>query len=379
MSKSDKTEQATPKKKRDSRKKGQIAKSQDLSGWASLVAALYLLPWTLVRVAEVVSGSLHGLRAADSTNADATVSLLGTTLRDTFLAVAPLMAVGTMVTLVASMSQVGVLVTLKPLVPDFKRINPKSGFQRLFSMRSAWETVKQTLKVVVVVGVAWPRASELVDTLTTNGRLELAQSLPAAGSAILAIARTVAWTVLLLSLADYAYQRYQHKRDLKMTKQEVRDEFKNTEGDGSVKARMRSMARSMARNRMIADVADADVVITNPTHISVALAYDPARGGAPRVLAVGAGSLAARIRERASEAAVPIVEAKPLARALWRACDVGDEVPILLYEAVAKVLVFVRQLDQSLSIRTRPVDLPRPSQVDEEFLASIPRKRRRIA
>jgi flagellar biosynthetic protein FlhB len=163
---------------------------------------------------------------------------------------------------------------------------------------------------------------------------------------------------------------------MRMTKQEVRDEHKQAEGDGSVKARMRAMQRSMARNRMIADMGLADVVITNPTHIAVALRYDVARGGAPRILASGAGSLAERIRERAKDAEIPIVEAKPLARALWRACDVGDEVPATLYEAVAKVLVFVRQLDRLMSAN-RHYDLPRASSVPEEQLAAIPRKRRR--
>ena len=188
--------------------------------------------------------------------------------------------------------------------------------------------------------------------------------------------RAIAWTVFVLALADYAYQRYQHRKDLKMTKQEVRDEHKNTEGDGMVKARIRALQRSMARNRMISDMSAADVVVTNPTHIAVALKYDPARSGAPTVLAVGAGSLALRIRERAAEAAIPIVEAKPLARALWRACDVGDEIPITLYEAVANVLAFVRRLDRRIAI-SRPIELPKSARVPDEALVAVAGKRRR--
>ena len=377
MAKSDKTEQATPKKKRESRRKGQIAKSQDLTGWASLLVGLYLLPLTVGGIATVVSGTMHDLREVGGTlEAEATVALLGTTLRDAFLAAAPMMLAAAGVAVLSSVGQTGLLLTFKPIVPDFKRISPKAGSQRLFSIRSAWETLKQLLKVAIIVGVAWPRVMALIDVLAGSGRLSLAEALPAAGGVVLGLARTVAWTVFLLSLADYGYQRFQHRRDLKMTKQEVRDEHKNTEGDASIKARMRAMQRGMARNRMIADMGDADVVITNPTHLAVALRYDPAHGMAPRVVATGAGSLAGRIRERAHEASIPVVEAKPLARALWRACDVGDPIPVLLYQAVAKVLVFVQRLDRRISSR-RALDLPRSASVDDELLEAVPRKRRR--
>lgn len=377
MAKSDKTEQATPKKKKDSRRKGQIAKSQDLTSWFSLLVGLYLLPMTVGRLANVVSGSLSNVSALTSTpDPDSVVHILGTTLRDGFLAAAPLMLAVMGLTIVTSLAQTGLILTWKPIVPDFKRINPKQGIQRLFSVRSVWETGKQLLKVTIMVVIAWPRLRTLVEMLVGRGRLALSDSLPAAGQATLGLVRAITWTIFILSLADYGYQRYQHNRDMRMTKQEVRDEHKNAEGDGSVKARMRQMARSNMRNRMISDMGQADVVVTNPTHIAVALRYDPERGGAPRVLATGAGSLAARIRERARENEIPLVEAKPLARALWRACDVGDEVPLVLYEAVAKVLVFVRKLDRRLSA-VRTVDLPTASSVPEEVLAAVPRKKRR--
>ncbi len=377
MAKDDKTEQATPKKKKESRRKGQIAKSQDLSAWTSLLVGLYLVPLTVGRMAAVVSEALNRVReVSPESTAETTLGMLGGTLQAGFLAAAPLMVVAMGVTLMATLAQTGPLLTLKPLVPDFKRVNPKSGLQRLFSPRSLWETFKQMLKITVVIGVAWPQATGLVEILTGRGRLALSDALPATGDVVLGLVRTIAWTMVVLSVADYGYQRYQNKKDMKMTKQEVKDEHKNAEGDGSVKGRMRQMARSMARNRMITDMGDADVIITNPTHIAVALRYDMAAGGAPKVLAVGAGSLAARIRERGQEAEIPMVEAKPLARALWRACDVGDEVPVPLYEAVAKVLVFVRQLDRRIK-RSRSIDLPRVARVDEALLESIPKKRRR--
>jgi len=377
MSKSDKTEPATAKKKRDSRQKGQVAKSQDLTAWTSLLVGLYLIPMTVRRMADVVNGSLNDLQAMTTVpEPDATVRIVGMGLRDGFLAATPMMLVVMLVSVVTSLAQTGLLLSGKALKPDFKRVSPKQGIQRLVSVRSLWETGKQLLKMTIVIVIGWPRVVELVETLAGRGRLGFSDALPAAGASALGLVRAITWTVFLLSFADYGYQRYQNIRDMRMTKQEVRDEHKQAEGDGSVKARMRAMQRSMARNRMITDMGFADVVITNPTHIAVALRYDAERGGAPRILASGAGSLAERIRERAKDAEIPIVEAKPLARALWRACDVGDEVPATLYEAVAKVLVFVRQLDRLMSAK-RPYDLPRASTVPEEELAAIPRKRRR--
>lgn len=379
MASGDRTEEATPKKRRDARRKGQIAKSADLTAWSSLLVGLYLLPMTIGRIARVVAGALATLRESSAEpDQGVAVALLGATLRDGLLAIAPLIAVVCAVSVLVTVSQSGVLLTFKPLVPDVKRISPKRGLQRLFSPRSAWETVKQTAKIAVVIGIAWPRARGLIDTLTGSGRLPLSEALATTGAGVLGLARTIAWTMVALSLADYGYQRYQHRKDLRMTKQEVKDEYKNAEGDGSIKARMRALQRSYARNRMIADIGKADVVVTNPTHIAVALRYDPDRRGAPVVVASGAGAVAARIRDRAREASVPIVEAKPLARALWRACEVGDEIPVALYEAVAKVLAFVRRLDRRMTTG-RPMDLPRHAQVDARLLEAIPRRRRRFA
>lgn len=376
MAKNDKTEEATPKKKRDSRQKGQIAKSQDLSAWLSVLVGLYLIPLTVGRLADVAAASFNDIRELSlEPTAEETVPVFGAALLAGFVAAAPVMLVGMAVAFAATLAQTGPLLSLKPLKPDVKRVNPKNGFQRLFSPRSLWETVKQILKISIVIGVAWPQVMSLVEALSGRGRLALVDGLRIAGDDVLGLVRTVAWTLVVLSVADYGYQRYQNKKDMRMTKQEVKDEHKNAEGDGSVKGRMRSMQRSMARNRMIADVGEASVIVTNPTHIAVALQYDPAAGGAPKVLAIGAGSLAARIREQGEIAGVPRVEAKPLARALWRACDVGDEVPVLLYEAVAKVLVFVRQLDSRAA--RKPIDLPKRATVDEELLDSIPKKRRR--
>ncbi|MFK7918545.1 MAG: flagellar biosynthesis protein FlhB [Ilumatobacter sp.] len=375
-SKQDKTEAPTPKKKRESRRKGEIARSQDLTAWGSVLIALYLLPMTVGQMASVFDASMQQLSTMPSTGlaAEDTPALLGSSLRAGFMAVGLLFFAGFASSLLVSFAQTGPMLALKPLVPDFKRVNPKNGFKRLFSARSLWETAKQLIKVSVIIGAAWPRASGLVDRLVGPDRPLLWEGLTYAGQETLAVARIVVWSMLLVAAADYGYQKYKHGQDQKMTRQEVRDENKNAEGDQHMKGRMRSLQMGVARNRMIADVGQADVIITNPTHIAVALRYDFEQGGAPKVLAVGAGNVAAKIRAAGVEHSVAMVEAKPLARALWRSCEVGDEVPVALYEAVAKVLVFVRRLDKRLR-RSTPIDLPPASRVDTALLESIPAKK----
>lgn len=373
----DKTEEATPKRKREARRKGQVPKSPDLTSWGAILVGLYLLPAAVGRVGNVTANSFVRIGDfADDPNGEAAPRFLGSVMLDGFVAIAPLLAGVALAGILLSVAQTGLLLTAKPLVPDIKRINPIQGFKRLFSVRSAWETAKQALKVVIISAIAWPKMRGLFDTLVGRGRLGLYDAMPAAGTATLSLVRTIATTVLVLAVADYGYQRFQNRKDLRMTKQEIRDEHRQQEGDGMVKGRIRAMQRALARNRMLGEIGNADVVITNPTHIAVALRYDPEAGGAPTVLAVGAGAVAARIREKAAAASVPMVEAKPLARALWRVCEVGDPIPVTLYEAVAKVLAFVRRLDRRM-IPTRPVDLPRTSQVDAAALDAIPRKRRR--
>lgn len=377
MAQSDKTEQPTPKKQRDTRRKGQIAKSQDLTAWASLLLGLYLLPMTIGRVAQVPVDSFAALRAAsEQPSPDLAIRTLGAGLQSGLFAILPLMGAVVLASVLVTLSQTGLILTGKPLKPDFKRVSPKAGFKRLFSVRSAWETAKQVIKITVVIAIAWPRVVDLVDHLAGRGRLPLDEGLRVAGDDILGLVRTIAWTMVVLSFLDYGYQRFQHRRDMRMTKQEVKDEYRNAEGDGMVKGRIRALQRSMARNRMLADIGNADVIVTNPTHIAVALKYDPAVGRAPVVVATGANSLADRIRQRGSEADVPIVEAKPLARALWRACDPGDEIPATTYEAVAQVLAFVRRLDRRLTSGRR-LELPSHVDLRADELDGVPRKRRR--
>jgi flagellar biosynthetic protein FlhB len=373
----DKTEKATPKKKRDTRQKGQVAKSQDVVDWAMVLTGMMVVPSLVRHMADDFAHSLFQIRrvTADPSGGIA-VEALGEALRHGLLVVLPLLLVAVITSVVASVGQSGLLLTGKPLKPDPKRINPIAGFKRLFSPQSAWTTGKQMLRMVIVAAISIPRVRGIVDDLAGHGRVPLREGMLIAADRTAGLIRLVAFWMLILALADYGYQRWQFARKIRMTKQEIRDEYKQAEGDGMVKGRIRAMQRAMSRNRMMADIPSANVVVTNPTHIAVALRYDPMVSRAPKVVAVGAGAVAARIRAAATEAKVPIVEAKPLARALWRACEVGDDIPVVLYEAVAKVLAFVHRLDKRFGV-DRQLELPRSLQVDETVLDAVGRKKRR--
>lgn len=372
-----KTEAPTPKKKQEAKKKGTVAKSVDLGPWLTLLIATYLLPWLIGSVGGAVTEALTALRdlAAEPDVGDA-LRLLSAAMQAGFFAVMPFMAVIALITVLSLMAQTGLVLSLHPLKPDFKRLNPIAGVKQLFSPKSLWETAKQVVKAFLVAWIAWPHITAIHDLLVGHGRVPLLPGLSATAAEIMAMTRGVSWAVVGVGLFDYAFQRRNTLLDLKMTKQEVRDEMRNSEGDPLVKQRIRSLQMAMTRSRMMSAVPGASVVVTNPTHIAVALVYDPAAGGAPRVVAIGVDAVAKRIREKAAEAKVPIVEAKPLARALWRACEVGDEIPVTLYEAVAKVLAFVRRLRSSY-LPSSPMPLPRLYNVDQTALDAVPDRRRR--
>ena len=374
---SDKTEKATPKKKRDARKKGQIAKSQDVVDWAGVLVGAMLVPPLVRHVSDGFTQSFAEMRRAiaDPTGMMAAAAL-GEALERGLIASLPLFVAVTLATVVASVAQTGLLLTGTPLKPDPKRLNPIAGFKRLCSPQSIWTTGKQLLRMTIITVISYPRVHDMVDELAGRGHVDLREAIRVLTDGLMSLVKVVAFWMLILAMADYGFQRFQHARKLRMTKQEVKDEYKQAEGDGMIKARIRSMQRAMAQNRMMADLPSANVVVTNPTHIAVALRYDPAVSRAPKVVAVGAGNVAMRIRARASEHRIPIVEAKPLARALWRACEPGDEIPAVLYEAVAKVLAFVHRLDRRFGV-ARPLELPRSMQVAEETLDAVGRKKRR--
>lgn len=344
MSGSDKTEKPTPKKLKDSRKEGRTARTPELGAWAAILTASFLLPGMLKRLMDTGAGLLHRISGFIS-NPDpgAALALLGEGMWAGAQIVAPLLAAMVLALLASAGLQGGLRPAPKLLKPQFKRLNPISGIKRMLGPKSWWEAAKTLLKTIVLGGVLYIVVKGLVPAVTGSGALGLASLVELTGSEVLTLIRTAAAVGLVLAGADYAVARKRNNKELKMTKQEVRDEHKNIEGDPQMKGAIRSRQMAMSRNRMMSDVPTADVILANPTHVAVALRYDPAKG-APRVVAKGAGAIAAKIRDLAAQHRVPIVRDIPLARALYKSCEIGQEIPANLFAPVAHVLAFLHRL-----------------------------------
>jgi flagellar biosynthetic protein FlhB len=268
------------------------------------------------------------------------LSLLGQWAVAGLIVVAPLL-LGTMVVgVVMNVAQVGFAPSVKLLAPKFSRVSPTKGLKRLLSTTTLWETAKALLKVAVLSVVAYRAVMGIVPVLVDGGHLSAMTTVGIVAARAMSMVRTVALVGLGLAAADYAFQRRKIQGQLRMTKQELKEEARESEGDPHMKQAIRSKQLAMSRNRMMASVAGASVVVVNPTHVSVALRYE-ATEGPPRVVAKGADLVAARIREEAIRHGVPIVEDVPLARTLFRACELNDVIPAELYDAVARVLAFI--------------------------------------
>lgn len=251
--------------------------------------------------------------------------------------------VGTLaaVAIFANVAQVGFLFASEAAKPTLSRVSPKAGLKRLFSANSLWELLKQLAKLVLLVFITYRSVRGIEQHVVPSEPVDMGPMLSYAASQILAMVRDISLVGLVVGLADYAYQRRRVNQTLKMTKQEIKEEARHTDGDPLVRQAIRRKQASLSRIRMMAAVAGADVVVTNPTHYAVALRYEPGVGRAPRVVAKGAGEVALRIRAQAQEHGVPVVEDPPLARAIYGACEIGTQIPEQLYMAVARLLAFV--------------------------------------
>jgi flagellar biosynthetic protein FlhB len=340
----EKTEQPTPKKLRDSRKEGQIPRTQELGTWAGVAAASVLIPMLVGNAYDVVGELFVQIGAvADDPQPARVTALLGKAL-SAFLSTLMPAAVGLMVVgIVASAAQGGVTVSAKGLKPTLKKLNPLPGVKRMFGTQGLWEAAKAVIKTAalgVVVVMTSDRAQGLV---SAAGALPISAIVATFTDSAVLMLRVVAVTGLAIAIADYVIVRRKTMKELKMSRYEIEQENKQSEGDPHIKAQRKATALAMSRNRMMADVADADVMLVNPTHVAVALKYEAAKG-APRVVAKGADLVATKLREKAAEAGVPMVQDIPLARALHASCEIGQEVPPQLFTAVARVLAFVMQL-----------------------------------
>lgn len=344
MSSSDKTEKPTPKRLKQARKEGRIGRTPDLGAWAGILAASVLLPMALRSGMRAASDMLTEVRAVIQRPDPAL--LLGMVRHGAYaaaLAVAPLAVCLLLLGVAATAVQGGLYPATSMLKPKFSRLNPWPGVKRMFGPHAIWETVKAVVKTAVLGIVLWYSVRNLMPLLAGSGALPLSSTLNMISAAALTLIRTAALAGLVMAAADYAVVRRRTSKQLRMTKQEVKEEFKQTEGDPQLRAAIRSRQIAMSRNRMMAEAAKADVVVVNPTHVAVALRYEPKKG-APRVVAKGAGVIAAKIRAVASENRIPMISDVPLARALYKACELGQEIPPEMYGAVAKVLAFVLTL-----------------------------------
>ncbi len=340
----ERNEQATGKRREEAREKGQVARSQEVVSVSILVAGLlffYFGGSTLIL--KTMKVMTDGFRSAGqvSLTPDSVPAIITGYIFNGFGILFPLLIAVLIAAVLGNILQVGFMFTTQTLEPNIDKINPINGLKRLFSMRSIAELVKGILKICVIGAIAYIIIRNEFDNL-----IPLAdQSTWGMFSYIAGVCFKIllAMTVMLVFLAalDYAYQRWEFEKSIRMTKQEIKDEAKNTEGDPMIKARIRRIQREMAQKRMMAEVPKADVIITNPTHLAVAVQYDPQRMQAPVVVAKGADFIAEKIRNIARENDIPIIENKPLAQVLYKMVKVNNMVPEDLYKAVAEVLAFV--------------------------------------
>lgn len=335
----DKTEKPTAKRRRQSRKDGKISRTPEIGQWAPLLLlTLVIGPMLKHEAGQLQTTMQASLRAISSPDPAIAMRLFGTAMRQTFITVISLGSMVLVIGVAASVAQGGMIFSTKSVKPDLKKLDPIKGLKRIFGMQTLWTGLKTVAKSAVVGLIGYSAVRGIMPLI--GGLVPTSTVLQALNDRAVSLIRTIALAALLLAVADYAVSRYRNEKGMKMSKQEVKDEHKQSEGDPHVKGAIRSRQMAMSRQRMISNVAEADVLLVNPTHIAIALKYDPERG-APRVIARGAGAIAAKIRLAAADAHVPTVHDVPLARALYRSCDLGQEIPRELFAAVAQVLAFV--------------------------------------
>ncbi len=338
----ERTFKASDRRLKDVRRQGRLGRSQDLQAWVGLGAAALTLPAVAARARQGATAPLAALAdLARRPDPAAAVRVLFDALRAGLSAMLPMFAVTVVAVVAVAAAQGGV--HLRSFKPQPQQFNPLTGVRRLVGAQAWWQGAKVLLKTAAVGLVMYVTVRGLTPTLLASGRLPLSAVLSVGGGGATSLLRTGIVAGLLLSVVDLVVVLRRNRKQTRMTLREVKEENKRSEGDPHVKAAIRGRQQQISRNRMMAAVAEADVVLVNPTHVAVALRYEPGRG-APRVVAKGAGALAATIRARAAEHHVPLVEDVPLARALHAACEVGSEIPEYLFTAVARVLAFVMAL-----------------------------------
>lgn len=347
----EKTEQATDKKLREARNKGQVAKSKEVGNATELIALFLLLKfygqmmgsrfinifqWIYEKlIPDFITQHRSGL------SPQAASGLLVQVFAQMALVIFPFFLAGVGISILANVVQIGFKVTPETMKPSFNKLNPVSGVKRLFSKQQLFELGKSLLKVFIILYIAYTCIKDHIMELFVLFDVSLNGALALVFSIVVDTGLRISLMYIIVAFADFVYQKIHFKNEMKMTKQEVKDEYKNSEGDPQIKGQQKRRMQEASRRRMMQSVPQADVVITNPTHLAVAIKYDKDNYSAPTVLAKGADYLAKRIKDSAKEHHIDIVENKPLARALYATVDVGEEIPPELYEAVAEILAMV--------------------------------------
>ncbi|MGM0461898.1 MAG: flagellar biosynthesis protein FlhB [Fibrobacterota bacterium] len=343
----EKTESPSAKKRKETRDEGNVAKSQEIGHVVVLLAGVVFLRFYVPHMYGIQRTFMETVFSRISSSAAGNTAdyiplfqeAIFTLLRTAF----PVSVVILISGVLASLGQVGFMFTLKPLQPKLSKINPIKGLGKLFSMRSVVETLKNILKLIIISSVAYAIISGSMETFARMAFAPVSRAIEEILLLAYTITIRIVITLIIIAIIDYAYQRYDHEQNIKMTKQEVKEENKQQEGDPEVKKRIRQLQQEAASRRMMEELPEATVVVTNPTHISIAIKYTEDME-APTIVAKGIDITALRIRERAAEYDIPLVEDVPLARALYKKVELGQQIPLEFFDAVAELLAYVYKL-----------------------------------
>ncbi|MGB9813177.1 MAG: flagellar biosynthesis protein FlhB [Thermovenabulum sp.] len=343
----EKTEKATPRRRQKARQQGQVFSSKDLTTALILIASLFIMKfftkYAVARIMEFIIDNYTYFFNQELTMQNTTVIIIRS-INLIFFVIAPLAFVLLLVGVFSSVLQTGLVFNFGLIAPKLERINPIEGFKRIFSKRSLIELLKVIIKVTVIAFFSYDGIKTVKNGIDEMMDMGIEQNIAFFGDVLFKVGIKISFVLLGLSIFDYFYQWYEYEKSLMMSKEDIKEEIKEIEGNPQIKARIRQIQRQMARRRMMQDVKKADVVITNPTHIAVALSYDAEKHDAPVVVAKGAGEIALKIKEIAKEEDVPIVENPTLARTLYKSVEIGESIPQELYQAVAEILAFVYSL-----------------------------------
>lgn len=346
----DKTEQPTAKKLSDARKEGQVAKSKELTTAVELVALFLTLKIFIGYIRDrLLENFINSYQNIDKIlDGEFTTSKASGIINDSILRIIiiclPVFAVAVGVSFAINLYQVKWELSGKPLTPKLSKLNPISGFKKIFSKDKLFSLIVEIVKIFVIIYIAYDSLKSEWNTLLILYDISLIQAVALIGNLVVDLGLKISMFFLLIGLGDYIYQKFKFNKDMRMTKQEVKDEFKQSEGDPQVKGKIRARMREASQRRMMQRLPEADVVITNPTHLAVAIKYDKDTSEAPILIAKGADYLANKIKEVAKENQIEIVENKPLARMLYYNVEVGGEIPQELYQMTAEVLAYVYKL-----------------------------------